>query len=181
MQGDPEESNPASAFGENRYLEKKIQIQKGRDETITFDDVGDALKDLRANLGTEVRDVFEAVKDVITPEFILRLKRKKRHARRIAASESMIDELQGQVLTTIEEDLEASKREKKASKIRRKKIAKARVLEEVQEETLKEVKKEHALMDYQSIRDRIRRQNAERKVQYSIYCILPYALSIRSK
>lgn len=164
MQSEADESNPASAFGENRYLEKKSQIQKGKDDTITMGDVGDALKDLRANLGTEVRDVFEAVKDVITPEFILRLKRKKRHARRVAASESMVDELQSQVLTTIEEDLEAANREKKVSKIRRKKIAKARTLEEVQGEALKEVKKEAALMDYQSIRDRIRRQNAERKV-----------------
>ena len=80
-------NNPESRFGESRYLEKKAEIQKGRDATITLDDVGDAIKDFRANIGTEAIDLMEAVKEMMTPEFILRMQRKKRNVHRIAASE----------------------------------------------------------------------------------------------
>lgn len=161
--GDTDEANLASGFGENRYLEKKATIQKSIDATITMEDVGSTIRDFGANFSTEMKDVMEAVKDIITPEFILRMQRKKRNVKRIAASEGMIGELQDQVMTTIDEDLQVAEREKKFSKVRRKKIAKARTLEEVQGEALTEAKKEGALMEYTNIRERIRRQNAERK------------------
>jgi hypothetical protein len=163
MEDDAPGGNPASTFGESRYAEKKSQIQKGHDAEISMADVGDAVKDFKANIGNDIRDVAGAVKEMITPEFILRLQRRKKHVARIAASEGLVEELTGQVLTTIDEDLATAKKEKKLTKIRRKAIKKARTIEEVQGEALTTAKKDHAMVSYAGIRERMRRQNAERQ------------------
>jgi hypothetical protein len=68
------------------------------------------------------------------------------------------------VSDAIQDDLAKASTEKKHAKIRKKKIEKAKAIEEVQGGAVEEAKKAETLADYADARDRIKRQQAERKV-----------------
>ena len=80
----------ASGFGESRYAEKKAALEDAKGKTISAEDIADAANAFRQNFRGDMGNVWEALKDGITPEFWRRVQRKRRNFIRIAATERLV-------------------------------------------------------------------------------------------
>lgn len=79
----------------------------------------------------------------------------------------MPNELTNQIGDTIDSDLSKVSREKKVSKLLKRKFAQSKAIEDVQGSAVSIAKQKEELVDYNAARERIKNINLERKVSLS--------------